>query len=119
MRLQAGQPVRPYAMHRVQIGNTVRIDITSLDWDGAKEAPSTLEYRIDNLTDIVVAQNWTGIVSPQEVTTLTIAASVNVMYAQYRDVQLMQVTLRATYADGSQVEEVCLYELNTIYTGLT
>lgn len=119
MRLTAGQPVRPYVMHEVDIGNTLEIDITSLDFDNAKEAPSTLQYRIDNLTDVVVVRDWTTINTPAEVTTLTIPASLNVMYTTYRDTQLMQVTFKATYADGSQAQAVGVYQLNTIYQGLS
>lgn len=119
MRLSAGQPVRPYAFapaQRVQAGNAVQIDITSLDWDNEKEAPLTLQYRIDDLSDLVVILDWTTVVAPGETSTVTIPASLNTMYSQYRDVQTNQVTFKATYADGSQAQVVGIYELNQIYT---
>lgn len=116
MRLQAGQPVRPYAMHYVQAGNPVRLEITSLDFDNSREAPTFLQYRIDNLTDIVVIQEWTEIPTPAETTTLTIAGSVNQMTWPYRDTQLNQVTILASYADGSQAQMNACYQLNALYT---
>lgn len=115
MRLQQGQPVRPYAQHEVNEGNPVRIDITSLDFDDELQAPTTLTYRIDNLTDNVAAVAWTNIPTPAVTTTLTIAASVNAMYSNWRDQQLMQVTFLATYADGTQCQSLGLYQLNRIY----
>lgn len=115
MRIQAGQPVRPYIMHEVDAGNTLRMDLTSLDFDDELEAPSTLQYRIDNLTDNVNAVPLTTIATPGTTTSLTIAASVNAMYSNWRDLQLMQVTFLATFADGSQAQTVELYQLNRIY----
>ena len=115
MRIQAGQPVRPYIMHEVDEGNTVKISIASLDFDNELEAPSTLQYRIDNLTDNVNAVPLTTINSPATVSTLTISATVNAMYSNWRDLQLMQVTFIATYADGTQAQVIGVYQLNRIY----
>lgn len=115
MRLQQGQPVRPYAQHEYDEGQTVRIDITSLDWDDELEAPTTLTYRVDNLTDAVNVVPTTSIPTPGTTSVLTIAASVNAMYTNWRDQQLMQVVFTATYADGSQVPQIGVYQLNRIY----
>lgn len=112
-------PVRPYAFtpqQQIPFGNSLQIEITSLDFDEQKEAPSTLQYRIDNLTNSVAVVDWTTIVTPLEVTTLTISAVTNAMYVQ-QDKQLMQITFRATYADGSQVQVNGLYQINNIYMG--
>lgn len=103
-------------MHYVQAGNPVRLEITSLDFDSEREAPTFLQYRIDNLTDLVVIQEWTQIPTPTETTTLTIEGSVNEMTWPYRDTQLNQVTILANYADGSQAQMNCCYQLNALYT---
>jgi hypothetical protein len=118
MRIQAGQPVYPYPMHRLYEGNALRIDITSLDWDQDLEAPDTLQYRIDNLTDNVAVTDWTTIATPGTTSTLTIAAAVNAMYSNWRDTQLMQVTFQAVYADGSQAQVIGVYELARLYQGV-
>ncbi len=116
MRLAAGLPIRPFVNHEVDVGNTVQIDITSLGFDNQKQSPSFLQYRIDNLTDIVVVKEWTEIPTPAEVTTLTISAALNQMTYQYRDVQLNQVTILANYADGTQAQVNGVYQLNNLYT---
>lgn len=117
MRIFAGQPVRPYQMHRAYEGNAVRIDIRSLDFDNEPEAPSTLQYRIDNLTDAVAVQDWTSVNTPGENSTVTISAATNQMYTNYRDTQLMQVTFKATYSDGTQAQVIGCYELARLYQG--
>ena len=111
MRGAAGQPTRPYVLSLINAGTTLRLTIGSLDFDDALEAPSTLTYRIDNLTDALNLVPTTSIPTPGTETTLTIAASVNVMSYNWRDTQLNQVTFTATYADGSQVVEVICYEV--------
>lgn len=115
MRLQAGQPVRPYAMHRANAGNTIRIDLTSLDFEGALEAPTALRYRIDNLTDQIVVTDWTAITPLSTEMTLTISAATNAMYRQWQDTQLNQVTFEATYADESIAQVTGCYELSAVY----
>ena len=116
MRLQAGQPVRPYVQHEINAGNPVRIEITSLDWDNELEAPSALRYRIDNLSDVVVVQDWTTINTPATKTTLTIAGTLNAIYSLWRDKQLNQVTFEATYADGTQQIDTACYQINQVYS---
>jgi hypothetical protein len=104
-------------MHEIDESNPVRIDVTSLDWDDALEAPTTLQYRIDNLTDVIAAVPWTTIPTPTTTSVLTIAASVNGMYTNWRDQQLMQVTFLATYADGTQCQKTGIYQINRLYQG--
>lgn len=115
MRIQAGQPVMPYAMQYVAAGNSVRIDLTSIDFDDELEAPTTLQYRIDNLTDNVNAVQLTSIPTPGTTSVLTISATVNQMYSNWRDLQLMQVTFIATFADGTQAQQTGVYQLNRLY----
>ncbi len=115
MRSVSGQPVRPYVDHIIDAGNAIRIDITSLDFDEVLEAPSSMRYRIDNLTDRVVITQWTAIGSPGEETTLTISAATNAMSQQKFDRQLNQVTFEATYADGTKCKDTLCYELCAVY----
>lgn len=116
MRLSAGQPTLPYPEEVMQANQTLRIDVTSLDFDDVLEAPTALTYRIDNLTDAINLVPETNIPTPGTETTLTISAAVNVMTRQYRDSQLNQVVFTATYADGSSVQKVVPYQLNAVYS---
>lgn len=118
MRIQAGQPVLPYAMHRAYAGNSVQIFIRSLDFDHEPEAPATLQYRIDNLTDAVSVIDWTSVNTPSENSSITISADTNQMYTDWRDSQLMQVTFKATFEDGTQAQVIGCYELSRIYMGV-
>ena len=115
-----GQPVLPYSQHYVSAGNSLRLEITSLDFDSAKETPSGIEYRIDNLTNNVAVLGWTA-ATPAQPTVIDIPASLNVMYGGStfpgNDSQQMQVTIKATFADGSQAQTLASYSLNAIYQG--
>lgn len=115
MRAWSGQPPRPYVQHTIDAGNDIRIDITSLDFDEVLEAPASLRYRIDNLTDRIVITQWTAIATPGEESTLTITAATNAMSTQGKDRQLNQVTVEATYADGTKAKDTLCYELCAVY----
>ncbi len=115
MRLIAGQPVRPFKLKDITVGNTLRLSIESLDFDNELEAPSSMRYRIDNLTNLVVVTEWTSIPTPGTSTTLTISAATNVMSYQGVDQQMNQVTIEATYADGTKALWVGAYRLNQVY----
>lgn len=116
-RTAAGLPVRPYqgfTGEQVNANNSLRAVISSRDFDNQPEAPTLLEYRLDNMTDNVVVTDWTTIVSPDETTELTLTPTQNAMYTTWRDTQLMQLTFRATYSDGTQARVVQPYELCAI-----
>ncbi len=115
MRAFSGQPVRPYVEHIIDAGNDIRIDITSLDFDESLEAPSSMRYRIDNLTDRIVITQWTNIPGATEETELLISAATNAMSTQNKDRQLNQVTIEATYADGTKAKDTLCYELCAVY----
>ncbi len=113
-----GQPVRPYRGGAyVNAGSSCNIDYSSRNLDNELEAPTTLEYRIDNLTDSVVIANWTNVPTPGEQGSITISAALNAMSHQGRDQQLNQVTFRATYADGQQIQSMAYYNLCAILQG--
>lgn len=115
-----GQPVLPYAQKYISAGNSVRLEVSSLDFDNALETPSTVEYRIDNLTNNVSVLGWTS-ATPANPTVIDVPASLNVMYGGNtwpgNDSQQMQVTIKATFADGSQAQTLASYSLNAIYQG--
>lgn len=115
MRSWTGKPPRPYAEHIINAGNDIQIAIRSLDFDEALEAPSSMRYRIDNLTDRFVITQWTTIASPAEEKTITISAATNAMSTATKDRQLNQVTIESTYADGTKAKETVCYELCAVY----
>lgn len=115
MRLAAGQPTRPYKLKDVTVGNTLLLEIGSLNFDNQPEAPTSMRYRIDNLSNLVVITDWTSIPAPGITTTLPISAATNVMSYQGTDQQTNQVTIEATYADGTKALWVGAYRLNQVF----
>lgn len=117
MTLRNSLPVRPFYVAPVNAGSSCVIDWSSRNLDNELEAPATLEYRIDDLTDSVVVQTWTEIADPDTTGQLVISADTNVMQYQYREKQLNQVTFRATYANGQQIQSMAYYELCAVFQG--
>lgn len=115
MRFPTGKPVRPFAQHTIDAGNDIRIEVTSLDFDEALEAPTSMRYRIDNLTDRVVITQWTAMGSLDETTVLAISAATNAMSNTTTDRQLNQVTFESTFADGTKALDTVCYELCRVY----
>ena len=66
-----GQPVRPYLLGYVNEGQTCFLDLTHLNADQELEAPSSLRYRIDNLTDNRNVLAWTSVGTPASENTAT------------------------------------------------
>lgn len=94
------------------------IEYSSRNLDNELEAPETLEYRIDNLTDSIVIATWAAIPDPGETGELVISAATNEMSYQYRDKQLNQVTFKATYTNGQQVQSAAYIELCALFVGM-
>ena len=115
MKSFQGLPPRPFAEFTVNAGNDIRIDVRSLDFDEEQEAPSSMRYRIDNVTDRLVIRDWTAVSSPAEQTSITVSAALNAMSTQTRDRQLNQVTIEATYVDGTKCKDTVCYELCAVY----
>ena len=113
----AGAPVRPYAQFVVNAGNACWLDLVFLDRFNNLATPTTVSYRIDNLTtDDVVLQDTTAS-SPASSMTLTIPASLNTINSDIGQTsQINQVLVTATFADGSQSKEVFIYELIALQT---
>jgi hypothetical protein len=113
-----GLPVRPYYVSPVNAGSACVIEYSSRNLDNELEAPSTLEYRIDNLTDSIVIAEWASIPTPGTTGEVVISAEQNAMSYQYRDKQLNQVMFRATYANGQQVKSAAYIEVCALFQGM-
>lgn len=107
----SGQPTRPTKTGTVNSGSACAVDYSARNLDNELEAPTSMRYRIDNLTDSVVILGWTNVPTPATTGSVTIPATLNAMSRQWRDRQLNQVTFEATFADGSVVQSVIAYQL--------
>src|SRR5262245_20562659 len=107
-----GLPVQPFDVHDpVNAGASSTATFTWLNSDQELEAPSTLRYRIDNLTDYLPIVAWTSVGSPAGGTEIAITPSQNAMSTTWRDRQLMQVTAEAVMADGTTQRKLYVYDL--------
>ena len=120
MRIAAGQPVRPFLQAYTNAGNTWRQRIVNYGRDGIPVAPSSLRYRVDDLTNVATMLEWTTVNTPAAQQTLTIPASVNQMGWPYRDYQQCQISVERTYdAVGDEpamtMTELYFYCLTAVY----
>jgi hypothetical protein len=107
-----GLPVQPFDRRpSVMAGASSAADFVWLDADQVPEAPDSLRYRIDNLSDYRAVLPWTTVADPEAETSISIPPSVNVMTHQWTDRQWMQVMAEATMADGSVQRKLWVYEL--------
>lgn len=113
----SGLPVRPFKAPPVNAGTSLVVEYSVRDYTGTLAEPTLLRYRIDNLTDVIVVQDWVEVEAPASEGVVTIAASLNAMSRQYRDRQHNQITFEATLEDGSKTTELCAYQLCAVYTG--
>lgn len=113
----AGSPVRPYIQFAVNAGSDVWLDLTFLDRFNNLATPTSVSYRIDNLTtDDVVLQD-TAASAIGSTMTIQLPASINIISSDIGQTsQINQVLVTAVFADGSQSKEVFIYELIALQT---
>lgn len=113
----AGQPTLPYTDNQVNEKADCWLEFTFVDRNGNLQVPSTLSYRIDNLTNNAVILASTavtvGLASQMEV---NIPGSLNTLTSTCYGTgsQVNQVSFTATFADGSTDTGVAIYEVIAI-----
>ena len=120
MKISSGMPVRPFRQEYTNAGNTWRQRIVNYGRDGVPVAPTSLRYRVDDLTNVAEMLGWTTVAVPAAQQTLTIPSSVNQMGWPYRDYQLCQISVERAYAaDGDTPAwtqtELYHYTLTAVY----
>lgn len=111
-------PVRPYKKQTANAGSAVTVGWNSRDADLDAVDLSALRYRIDNLTDSLVIQDWQSVSEPEAKGEVTIPASLNAMSRSYRDRQLNQVTFELTDTAGNVTQQLAHYELCAVFQGV-
>lgn len=110
--------IQPGRVKRVSAGSLVNVPYVSTDDELAPTDLTGLRYRIDNLSDGRVVQEWTTVNTPGQNGTITIPASVNTMLQSWRRRQLNKVTLEQTTTEGVRQVEF-FYELCAVLVGAT
>lgn len=111
-----GNPVQPYSSFPVLAGSDCWLELQFLDRTQSPATPTSISYRIDDITDNQVVLSDTSVTPTGSTMELNIPASLNVILQQYRASQLNQVTVTAVYSDGSQRKKLFLYEVIAICT---
>ena len=116
-----GQPSLPYVDNRSYAGADVFVDMTFLDHTGTPVTPTSISYRLDDITNVASMIPSTAITPTGPQMTLQIPGSKMVM--TYPSIsqgsQLCQLWITAVLPDGtpnSSVQSVTIIELVSIQT---
>lgn len=113
----AGQPVRPYPQYSVNYNSDVWLTLTFLDRTSAPVTPTSISYRIDNLSTDGVVLTDTSVTPTGSTMTINIPAALNIFSTDIgQSSQINQVTVTAVYSGGAQKKEVFIYEVIAIQT---
>lgn len=110
-------PVFPYRKQQINAGSAVEVPYASIDDNLEPVELSALRYRIDDLTNALVIQDWTTVQDPEPRGTVTIPASVNGMSRPYQDRQLNQITFELTDSNGNVKQQLAYVELGAVFQG--
>lgn len=109
------KPVNPYPPFERNEGTTVILELTHLDKDSALDVPSTVSYRIDDLTNVRQVLDWTAISTPGSTNTITTTAAQNQLKSRSQEKELRQVTVNATDSIGNVAQDIFIYTLVRIF----
>jgi hypothetical protein len=96
--VEQGVPSRPYATAFVAQYESSLLDLSFFDANGVPATPSSIRYRIDNLTTSYEVLGWTSVTPTGVAQTLTITPTQNTIQRQYNERETRQVTVEATVA---------------------
>ncbi len=111
-----GQPVLPYVDYRIYAGADAFVDLTFLDHTGVGQIPVSLQYQLDDITNVVNMIPQTTITPTQFQMTLQLPGSLLQMTHQWQGSQLCQLKMIATLSDMSNIPGVTIIELCAIQT---
>jgi hypothetical protein len=111
----AGRPVRSYPAFVINAGSDCWLQLTFLDGSNNLIIPTTLSYRIDNLTTDTLILADTPLTVTKPVIAINIPGAINIIDNDIgQSSQLNQVKVTTTYPDSSVTTEVFIYEIIAI-----
>lgn len=111
------KPVQPYRNVDFNEGTTVFLETTHLNKDKVLSAPTTLQYRIDDITNNRQVLDFTTVTTPGSTNTIEITAAQNALNGRGDQKELRQITVKATDSAGSIAQDVFFYTLIRIFNG--
>lgn len=109
-------PILPERLIDVNAGKSITLELTHLDKDKALVVPTTLEYRIDDITNQRTVLDWTTVSSPSSTNSIVITAVQNAKFNLNQRKELRQITTKATDSTGAIDPEEFYYNLVQIFT---
>lgn len=108
-------PRLPERVIDVNEGKSITLETTHLDKDKKLVAPTSLQYRIDDLTNNRTVLDWTAVITPGSTNTIAVTAAQNLKFIQRQKEERRQVTTEATDAAGAKDPEEFYYNLTQIF----
>lgn len=114
----SGQPTLPYVDYRSYAGADVFIDLTFLDHFGVLAVPTSLNYRIDDLTNAVTVVPQTTVTVTGSTQTIQIPGATLQMTHEWQGSEIFQILFTAVLPGSptSIVKSVSVLELLAIQT---
>jgi hypothetical protein len=106
-----GQPNLPYTDYRIYAGTDAFFELTFLDRNQALSTPTSLTYRLDDLTNALPMIPPTTVVPTGSTYELQLAAALLVMSKASQGSQICQLALTAVLSDGTTANQVGVLEL--------
>lgn len=100
----------------VNEGSAVQLTVDHRNESGTLEAPATLYYRVDDLTNEREILDWTAVSTPASSNTITITGTLNALQDREEPFEVRQITTLATTSGGFPDQEYFLYKVNRIFT---
>lgn len=108
-------PVEPQRNIDVNEGMTICLETTHLDKNRVLFTPTTLQYRIDDLTHDREVLDWTTVSTPSSTNTITVTEAQNALFSRNQDKEKRQITVRPTDSSGDVAQDIFIYTLIRIF----
>lgn len=112
----SGQPTLPYADYRSYAGQDIWIDLAFLDYTGTPVLPTSLVYRIDDLTNATPVIPITTVAVTGMTQTVHIPGAQLQMTHYWQGSEIFQIWFSAILPGGPVVQSVSVLELLAIQT---
>ena len=97
----------------VNEGTTSYVTASFYDNNDVLAVPTTIQYRIDCLTNNQQVKDWTSVTADSAVT-ITISSTENALINQRQSTETRVVTIKATYGSGDEVTEEYQYGVTNL-----
>lgn len=109
------KPVNPYRNFEINEGTTAILTVTYLDEDKTNITPSSVSYRVDDLTNVRQVADWASVATPGTSNTITITGALNAVYSRSQEKELRQITVNTTDSSGNVAQDIFIYTLVRIF----